>query len=183
MNSKTLLLVSILVPCVIVGVGLLKPELVLDDDGLSVSVVWSFIGTFISYLGFVFSLFALLEVRSLSNRYFAKRRLPEIKKKLEVIANRMTESGGLELVKIRTERFLGEITVLVKEIRKTKVSDFSPTVKLVIAHHGDLEKSLRDDTSLEKTANDVEAYWSLLRAVTQLADEIDQQHAGDLARL
>ena len=58
----TKILIALALPPLLLFVtGLLRPELIIGASPFGASMAWSLIGSAISYLGFVFSLFAVLE--------------------------------------------------------------------------------------------------------------------------
>ncbi len=146
-------------------------------------MAWSLIGSAISYLGFVFSLFAVLEVQSLSHRYFAKQRLPDLKKQLGKVAISMTTLASTNLSDFRSDRFMGEAAVLMRQIKKIKVSDFEAVISRAEKAHSEIGVELKDGTNLDRATNDINAFWELHRALTELVDEIEEYNKGVQASL
>ncbi|MFC6639360.1 hypothetical protein GV827_11205 [Sulfitobacter sp. JBTF-M27] len=153
------------------------------DNGIDATLSWNVVGALFGYLGFLFSVFAVMEVRSLSNRYFAKQRLPEFKKQLEKITKSMTSLSSSKLGDLRTERFMSETAVVIRQITKTKVSGFSEVTKKAETFHSEVQAKLRDESSSDEIANDLIPYWNLFSALNELADEIDAYDKGAQASL
>jgi hypothetical protein len=172
-----------IVPILVIGVGLLRPDLVLGAAELNASLVWSLLGTLVSYLGLVASSFALLEVTRLNRRYFAKQRLPEIKKRLEKITKSMPLSANQDLRAIRSQTVMAETAVMIRQIKGTKVPSMSELIKNAEAHRKTLEAKLNDVASLDDLANDTKEYWDLYSILTQLSQEIGEYEKGARASL
>lgn len=164
-------------------VGLLRPELMLGNLPITASMVWGMLGAFASYLGFVFSLFAVVEVRNLSNRYFNKQRLPEIGKQLKKINQSMAEPADLKLVDIRAERHFNEMAVVLRQIRKTKIKELFPVIDRAEYNRSQIEiiiQSLPQPTTLASAS---QQYWKLFGALSELDDEIEAYQKGVAASL
>lgn len=78
----------------------------------------SITGTFFGYYGVVFSAYAALGVREISNRYFAKMRLPEIRKQIESLASRLSILAESTTDKAVSDRIFSEITVALESLKK-----------------------------------------------------------------
>lgn len=177
---KYLIILFLLLPIFILWSGRQWPEIMLGNE---LSLVWSFLGTFVSYMGLFFSFYAVMEVKKLSNRYFAKQRLPEIKKQLEGITKSMTSHANSKLIDIRAERFLGETAVMLRHLKKIKASGFTEVVKRAEIHHSNIEKLLKNHVEPDKNVNDEAEYWNLFRVLSELADEIEAYNKGAQASL
>lgn len=171
------------VPAIVMFVALLRPDLLLNDDLLSVTGLWALSGTLFSYYGFVFSLFALLEVRALSQRYFTKQRLPEIKKRIDLIVKDVYGFGENEFVQIRSQGFMSQIPVMIRQIRKTRVAELAPVAKRLELAHGIIKKRLGDGYGLGVACNKSDYFWELHGILTELSDEIDEHNKGAMASL
>lgn len=159
-------------------IWLLRPEIIVGHDDLNASMIWTLIGTIFGYLGFAFSLFAVLEVKELSGRYFSKQRLPEMKRQLDKISTRMITVSNTTLVKIRTEKFVTEAAVVIRHIKKTKTPGFNDTVKKAEMEQKSFEGILKGHVLSNTIANDQKEYWNLFRALSELSDEIDAYNKG-----
>lgn len=170
-------------PVLLCVIGLLRPELMLGKEAVNASMIWTLLSAFASYLGFVFSFFAVVEVRNLSNRYFNKQRLPEIGKQLKKITMAMSDPGDTELIDIRTESYFSEMAVVLRQIRKTKVRDFSSIIDRAETHRTNIENAIRNSSSLSAPTNSSSEYWNLFGALSELADEIEAYQKGAEASL
>lgn len=160
-----------------------KPELFPGGGQLTPDSVWSFVGVSLSYFGLVFSAYALLEVTRLSNRYFAKQRLPELKKQIEKIMKTMADLEQSKLSDIRSERFMGEVEVVIKQLKKTKSPGFPEVVKRTKRHLAEVEKAINDSDRKSNQVSTVLAYWDLYRSLSQLTDEIKAYELENRAAL
>lgn len=160
-----------------------KPESFLGDEPFAPNIAWSFVGLLFSYLGFVFSAYALMEVRSLTHRYFAKQRLPELKAQIGVIVSRMADLAGKRLIDIRSEGFIGETRVVIKQLQKAKSPGFSEVVKRTKRHCAEVESVVRDNRDSDITMNEVSEYWELFRSLSELSDEIHAYNMESKASL
>ncbi len=144
---------------------------------------WALFGTLMSYLGFVFSAFALLEVRSLTLRYFTKQRLPQIQKSLEAIAKDVSAFSEMDISEARSQKFMSRIPVMVREAGKLGVSEFKPTVRKLEKAHLDFSKHVDNRSSVPSLANSSDTFWAMFNAVSELADEMGEYNKGALAAL
>jgi hypothetical protein len=156
----------------------LKPEVFWSERNFQPSAVWSIVGVFLSYFGVVFSAYALVEVRRLSNRYFAKQRLPELKTQIEKIRSRMDELSQEKVADIRSEGFVGETRVVMKQLQKARSPGFSEVVKRAKEEAAIVEDVLKNDRGNGGLVNDIKAFWDLHRTLSEISDEI---HAFSLA--
>ncbi|WP_026481627.1 hypothetical protein [Ahrensia sp. 13_GOM-1096m] len=180
---KLAIFIIAVIPLVVIGAAGLRPELVLGGANLTAAMVWSISGTLFSYLGFCFSVYAVLEVRNLSNRYFAKQRLPDIKKQLDKITHKMAQPNQLKILDIRAERFFSEMAVVMRQLGKIKVTEFTTVLKRAEEHHQAIEAMLISANSSNDLVNDSHSYWELFRALTELSDEIEAYNKGVQASL
>lgn len=177
------LLLLCILPVMLWVIGWMWPELVLGQEAITPSTIWSLIGVSLSFFGLIFSAFAVLEVRSLSNRYFAKQRLPELKKQLDKVTGKMADVASLPLNEIRTERFMGEAAVILRHIKRTKAPGFSSVLKHAESQHAQIKKILGNEESLQTLARDIPEFWSLFSSLNELSDEIDAYNKGAQASL
>lgn len=182
-DMKAILTILGAFPILVALAAFLRPDLLFGEYGLDATLSWNVVGALFGYLGFLFSVFAVMEVRSLSNRYFAKQRLPDFKKQLEKITKNMTSLSSSKLGDLRTERFMSETAVVIRQITKTKVSGFSAVTKKAKTFHSEVQAKLRDESSSDEIANDLIPYWNLFSALNELADEIDAYDKGAQASL
>lgn len=130
------------------------------------------LGLFLGYASCILSGYAIWEVRRLSDRYFAKQRLPQLGKQAVVIVGKMDELKEVQLIEVRSSTFLGEIRVLVKQLEKTKSPGFPEVVKRVGTLCKQLDKLVKNCANLDQKLNDVPQFWDLYSAVSQVSDEI-----------
>lgn len=156
----------------LIVIGLIRPELFFKIP-IQSTELWSLAGTMFSFLGFVFSVFAVFEVRSLSQRYFAKQRLPELKAELKKITDTMTSLSDRKLNEIRTEPLLGKISVVLRQIDKTKAPGFSEICKRAKIEHGLLLVKVKNENNLDMLASDFSEFWNLFSTLSEVADEIE----------
>jgi hypothetical protein len=182
---RTLVAIGILPPAILGVVGLLQPTLVLGQEDLNASLVWSLIGVLISYFGLVISSFALFEVTRLTNRYFARQRLPEIQKQLKKIADTMSGKADIALKEMRSERFIGETAVMLRQIKLVKFSNasISSVIKKAEASHTALGLEMKRPESGSIIANESNQFWDLFQSLSELADEIEEYKKGVQATL
>jgi hypothetical protein len=171
---RVVIKILFLLPFLAILVGYLRKDLLLGTQDFSVDMRWTLFGAVLSYYGVLFSAFAVLEVRELSTRYFNRQRLPEIKKQLDKIIKVMAEVGEKSFADLRTERFVGEIAVMIRQIQKTKVSGFTPVTKRAASCYAVVDRKLKEGLNNSKLANDSEEFWNLFRALTELSDEITE---------
>ncbi|AUR37121.1 hypothetical protein PhaeoP18_02885 [Phaeobacter piscinae] len=150
----------------------LKPEIFLGSSALDVQGGWSFVGIFLGYVGCVLSSYAAFEVRRLSDRYFAKQRLPQLRKQAGQITDKMDELKEMKLVEVRAHGFLGEVRVLVKQLEKTRSPGFPEVVKRTKRYCTEVEKRVKNCSDENLAVNDVGEFWDLYTSLTEVSDEI-----------
>lgn len=180
---RTLIIASTAPLIIVFLIGLLQPTILFGSDEINASFIWSIFGVLVSYAGLVISSSALFEVSRLTNRYFARQRLPEIQKQLEKITKAMLSSSNRELKEIRSERFVGETSVMIRQIKSVKIVGISALIKKAEQSHSSLEAEMKNLDPAKHAANDSNSYWDLFRCLTELADEIEEYKKGAQANL
>ena len=163
--------------------GLLRPDLVFGKTMLNRNGFWTILGMTFSYLGFVFSVSALLEVRDLTSRYFTKQRLPEIQKSIEKISKEVLAFAEKDISEARAQKFVGNIPVMVRQVEKLGVSEFMPIARRLEEAHLTFQKAITDKGKYTKAANDVDSFWRMHQALSELTDEISEYNKGAMATL
>ncbi|MGR3562310.1 MAG: hypothetical protein ACU0FH_12270 [Heliomarina sp.] len=135
--------------------------------------IWSFVGVFLSYMGAFFSTYALLEVRALGKKYFAKQRLPELKKELSEITRKLDSLKERTLKDILGEGFAGTIRVILKQLEKTRAPGFTEVVTKTKNYCSSVESAVAAAPDQSVLLRDVENFWLLYTALTELIDEIN----------
>ena len=180
---RALILASTVPPILAFLIGLLQPAILFGSNEIDASFIWSIVGVLVSYAGLVISSSALFEVSRLTNRFFARQRLPEIQKQLEKITKAMLGSSNRELKEIRSERFVGETAVMIRQIKAVKIAGISPLIKRAEQSHANLELEMKRLDPAKSVANESNSYWDLFRCLTELADEIEEYKKGAQANL
>ncbi len=174
-----------LVPPVIAVVMYFSNERTIFDNGLyTVSASWSLLGTFFSYLGLLFSLFAALEVGKLSKKHFEKVRLPEIGEILKRLSNDLSSKSTDSIVNLMSSKIPGEVHVAIRSIERTKVKsliDLLPKLKNPL-HNLEEKKKTTSTLSSSELANGFAPFWDLVSALSEVADEIDSHLRDTEAR-
>lgn len=180
---RFLLFLFIVIPLMTVMAGVLRPDLFVGSEDSNLSEVWQFVGIFLSYLSFVFSVYALMEVRTLSDRSYKKKRLPEVKKNLQSLTRQMSEDGSTKISDFRKAAGIGKVPVLLRQLEKTKVPDFKPHLKRANTLYKSLSSSVSKSHEFSAKMEDLDDYWELKSVLNALIDEIDGHGKDEEARL
>lgn len=165
------------------GAFFLKPSVFWEPGTFSAGIAWTFVGVFLSYLGVVFSAYALHEVRILTHRNFAKHRFPELQSQIEKVWGRMKELKAHTVADARTETFLGEAEVALKRLKQAPTAGFAGTVKRARKQIVNLKSVFRDPKNKELVLQDVTSFWELYQALSEVTDEIRAFNQDSKARL
>ncbi|MBU2956794.1 MULTISPECIES: hypothetical protein [unclassified Paracoccus (in: a-proteobacteria)] len=174
MNHKQIILSLIIAPGLIAAVYFFSAP----PDGkwnIHTSFLWSSAGMLLGYYGFVFSLYALLEVMTLSNRHYFKTRSPELSKQLISISRKMSEFSSEPAMEIRSQRFISEIPVTLRSAQRMKNKEVEKLAKVADSNFRKLMNGLSGGYSRTTTSSQANAYWDLHQSLSELADEITNQ--------
>ncbi|CAN7696276.1 hypothetical protein [Pararhizobium sp. LjRoot238] len=139
---------------------------------LTTTDLWSLAGTWLSYLGVLFSFYAAYEVGELAKRYFAKTRFPEIRGSLTNITTAMTKAANKRAVELRSERFISQIAVFLRSIGRIKGHKMHDLIKRAEKECVLLVSWMNDPKRDQLIANDATVYWDLFRTLNELSEEI-----------
>ena len=174
-----LLVFSILLivpPLSLVIIFVLSPELLLGSSELNASFIWSTAGTSLSYLGFLFSAYALFEIRSLSKKYFFKNRSPEIQKNLNVIAKSMSDFEAEHPKNLQSQKFMSEIPSIMRLSRRLKNSTITKVSKEIDKLHKEIINHI-SISRLPETSGKLPGYWRMHSKIQELSVELKTQTA------
>lgn len=152
----------------------LDPQTLDQARSMNASLALSLIGAGLSYFGLLFSLYAALEVRNISQKYFFKLRSPEIHKRLLNITKRVSLFSNEPRDDLRSQTFISEIPVVLRAAKRVKNSE----VKSVAKEAEKLFKKLKEtsEVSLQgDSAGQIQGYWDLFQKLSELADEVKTQ--------
>lgn len=139
------------------------------------SFAWSTLGMLLSYYGFVFSLFAVLEVRILSDRHYFKARSPELSKKLVEISRRINEFSTEPAFEIRSQPFVSEIPAILRSAGRIKNKEVRKIARVANKNFTKLMSGVRRGYGPTIKASQADAYWEVHQSLSELADEISNQ--------
>jgi hypothetical protein len=142
------------------------------EDQMTRTDIWSVIGTLLSYLGVLFSGYAAYEVGSLSKKYFAKTRFPEIKGNLIGITTTMAKVASKRAIDLRPEKFISQIPVHLGEIERIPGHKMQKLIDRAKLERIYLISWLNDYNTKELFANDATVYWDLFRTINEISEEI-----------
>ncbi|MGF6256437.1 hypothetical protein [Ensifer sp. LBL] len=164
---------GVLIPLAIT-IGALWWELPIFPGGnqMTKTDVWSVIGTLLSYLGVLFSAYAAYEVGSLSRKYFARTRFPEIKSSLTAITTAMAKTASKSALELRPERFISQIPVSLGEIERIPGHRMHSLIERAKKERASLIEWLNDPGRKASFANDATVYWDLFRTINEISEEI-----------
>lgn len=151
---------------------LLRSDLFFAPGAQVQDSVWQFLGAALSYVGVVFSAYAVVEVRRLTRRFVDRQLLPGLQKQIEEILKEMTAVSGGKLATLKSERLLGRISVILSQLSKAESSEVSDLAKKAMAKKTTIDQRVAAAGDAT-TINDVSEYWSLFQYLSQLADQID----------
>ncbi|KYC34458.1 hypothetical protein WA1_51750 [Scytonema hofmannii PCC 7110] len=135
----------------------------------------AYFGLFLSYYGFLFSLFAALEIKALSNKYYFRIRSPEINKKLLLIARKMNEFSREPISEIRSQPFISEIPVILRSAKRVKNKEVIKVAKNAERSFKKMTSGFNSNYLSTMNAGQADGYWDVHQIVSELADEIRTQ--------
>jgi hypothetical protein len=166
----------VVIPAITVAALLMyAPKVITGGEDLDASFTLSLIGAALSYYGVLFSLYAALEVRNISNRYLFKLRSPDILKKLRRISKSVNAFASEPSGNLRSQSFFHELPVVLRASKRLSGSEVRRVVK-------EVDKALYYLTTrgvphalANITAGELTGYWDLFQKISELADEINEQ--------
>lgn len=144
---------------------------------------WTLIGVLLSYLGVLFSLYAVLEVQDLSKRYFTKQRLPQLEKSLTLVGKKLMAPGELTVDDLRSNSSVGEAAVLLRAISDLKLANFTMVLAKAEKSHSQIDEILSNGLRKDILAKNCDEYWNFARSMSELTDEVKFYQTGVQASL
>lgn len=138
---KNWIYLGCIVPILLGLVWWLRPDLIVGEEW-SYAMIWTLVGVLFSYLGFLFSVYAVVEVRSLSNRYFTKQRIPDIEKQLSSVVKKLMSPNDLTLGDMQSDSSVGEAAVLLRALDSLKLSELTEALRKAKESHSKIEHIL-----------------------------------------
>lgn len=129
----------------------------------------SLIGFVIGYLGLVFSGYAALGVKRLSDRYFARVRLPDLRRKIDKLAPRLGEIAELPADQAITDQVFSEVSVQIAALKRLNGFNNKKLAKSIIAKNKKVTKWLSTNRSSGKLLNKCDAMWELYRELNEIS--------------
>lgn len=134
--------------------------------------VWLLVGTWLGYLGVLFSSYAAYGVGELSKKYFARTRFPEIRSDLTGITTAMTKAATKRAIELRSEKFISQIAVFLRSIKRIRGHKMHDLIQRAEKEGAVLIKWMNDPKQDHLIANDATVYWDLFRTLNELSEEI-----------
>jgi hypothetical protein len=151
------------------------PNFFIGSDDVSTVLIWSFIGIAMSHYGLLFSLFAAVEVYSLSNKYMFKLRSPDIAKQLRSISKKLSSFNSEPSVDISSQSFVHESFVALRAAKRMRNSE----VKRIATEADTALTYLMQQAGLlgapGLSAGQVNGFWEFFQKISELADEVKAQ--------
>lgn len=141
----------------------------------------SIVGLILTYLGFLFSLYAAVMVRDLSQRHFLKRRLPELQRQADELVSSLSSLSGLARQDFRARPEYHGIPAFVKSLRNVPKHKLETELAAVEEQYGSL-KTWLEIPKAGALLQDANAFWGLVEAVGVVAEGIKGFLAEEGAR-
>lgn len=166
----------VVVPPIVLAVILMyAPNVITGTQDLDSSFILSLVGASLSYYGVLFSLYAALEVRSISKRYLFKLRSPDILKKLRSISKAVNAVASEPSGNLRSQSFFHELPVVVRASKRMSSSEVKRVAKEVDEALHYLTTQGIPYSPNHITAGEIRGYWDLFQKISELADEMNEQ--------
>ncbi|WP_158569128.1 hypothetical protein [Pseudotabrizicola alkalilacus] len=166
---------------------LVKPIIIFGSAPFNASMGWSVFGGIAGYVGVVFSLSAALGVSKLSDRYFAKSRLPDLQKKIVAINQNLTnQASSSNMGSLRSSQIVPQVGVALRSLERVKVESLNLISKSVAKNYETLKRKLdgmSSPFSAKLPVNDDPDFWALVNSLSELADEIETHRREEDARV
>lgn len=169
---RTGLITASVLPLLILMCGWIFNWPIFPNPAISKADTWTIAGTALSYFGVLFSAYAAYEVGTLSRKYFAKTRFPEIRSKLTSITTDMAKVANKRAVDLRAERFPSQIPVALGEIERIQGHKLSKKTDTTTTQYKLFIEWINHPLNRDRVGNDSTVYWDLFRALNEISDEI-----------
>lgn len=133
------------------------------------------LGSWLSYYSLLFSLYAALEVKNISNKYFFKLRSPDVRKKLLNISRQINSFSAEPSESLRSQTFIPEAAVAIRAAKRMKNGEVKKVAKDAEKALSALRRVSQNEILDANTAGKVSGYWELHEKLTELADELKTQ--------
>lgn len=176
MAFRIILSLVIAIPTVAVGVLLyFSPQVLTGDNAIDSSFALSLLGIALSYYGLIFSAYAALEVKKISDLYFFKIRSPDILRKLKEIAKAVSDFGGEPSEGLASQGFISVASVAFRSVKRTRNKDVTRVAEQAEAALRNLKASMKKACLPGQSAGEVPNYWEFHQKVAELVDEMNEQ--------
>lgn len=155
-------------------------EIFPGEGALTTTDLWSIAGTILGYYGVLFSGYAAYQVKELSEKYFARSRLPQIKKSFEDLTKQMANGGDKTATQLRSERFIASIPVRLGEVKRVPGHKLNVLIEQAKREHKLLIGWINDDVQSNATPETI--YWDLYRTLESISQEIAAHIKDQVAR-
>lgn len=132
----------------------------------------SILGFVLTYLGFLFSLFAAVKVRELSELYFSRLMLPSITNQINEIVAYMSASASAPINQIDIDRKLHKIPAVLTSIEGTKGHNAGAAITEVREKYNDLRRWMDRNRTFGRPVSDSQEYWALLSKLSEVGEFI-----------
>lgn len=129
----------------------------------------SFIGFFIGYVGLVSSGYAALGVKRLSDRYFARVRLPDLRKKIDKLAPQLLDIAELPASQAITAQVFSEVSVQIAALKRLNGFKNRKLAKSIISKNRKVTNWLSANRSAGRLLNECEPMWELFRELNEIS--------------
>lgn len=143
---------------------------------------WSLWSLLLSYYGVLFSALAMYGVRELTDRYFAKIRLPQVKRALGSITTQMAISGERTASEVRKEPFVASISVTLKDVKKVGGLRLNSSINKSLKMHKSMIRFMNDNNNSHYQMNEFGDYWKLFQSLQEITQSIESEIKDQRAR-
>jgi hypothetical protein len=166
----------VVVPAVVfIALILAEPKLIVGNDGLGPSMILSLLGVVLSYYGLLFSLYAALGVKNISDAYFFKIRSPELLKKMKRISRAVSEFGSDPADDLYSQPFISEVAVALRAAKRINNKHVKKAASEAEFALGTLKGRLKGARTPGISAGEVLGYWEFYQKFAELTDEMSTQ--------
>ncbi|MBU2889145.1 hypothetical protein [Celeribacter halophilus] len=178
---------AVILPIVlIIIVYLVDSSYLIGTNPFDASMAWSIFGGIAGYVGVVFSFYAALGVSQISNKYFAKSRLPDIHNKILGITKRLVDHAESSMSDLRASQVVPEVGVVLRSVKRVQIKNLQLISKSVESKYKKVKINM-DELSTKMTpstsVNQDDDFWALVSSLSELADEIETYQKEEDARI
>ncbi|NEH59874.1 hypothetical protein GR198_29595 [Rhizobium leguminosarum] len=129
----------------------------------------SVIAFFMGYLGLVFSGYAALGVKRLSDRYFARVRLPDLRRKIDKLAPQLGDIAEMPADQAIMAQVFSEVSVQVAALQRLNGFKNRKLAASIISKNRKVTKWLSANRSAGTLLNECDAMWDLFRELNEIS--------------